>query len=152
MLEFALQFSFIPLCLGLTWRYWSHTPKSSGIRKRNQKKNKLVSKCVQLCPTFCDPMDCNLPGSCVHGISQVRILEWVAISCSRDQTGISGSPALAGRFWTTNTSWKAQSRAESQHQKKQKLLCCFLGGKHQTGISRQWPPLIFSRLPLSQSL
>ena len=29
------------------------------------------------------PMDCNLPGSFVHGIFQARILEWVAISLSR---------------------------------------------------------------------
>ena len=29
--------------------------------------------------TLCDPMDCSLPGFCIHGISQVRILEWVAI-------------------------------------------------------------------------
>ena len=33
----------------------------------------------QLCPTVCDPMDCSLPGSSVHGILQARILEWVAI-------------------------------------------------------------------------
>ena len=31
----------------------------------------------------CDPMDCSLPGSSVHGIFQTRILEWVAISFSR---------------------------------------------------------------------
>ena len=31
------------------------------------------------CPTLCDPMDCSLPGSSVHGILQARILEWVAI-------------------------------------------------------------------------
>ena len=31
----------------------------------------------QLCPTLCDPKDCSLPGSSVHGISQARILEWV---------------------------------------------------------------------------
>ena len=30
----------------------------------------------------CDPMDCSLPGSPVHGILQARILEWVAISFS----------------------------------------------------------------------
>ena len=35
------------------------------------------------CPTFCNPMDCSLPGSSVHGILQARILEWVAISFSR---------------------------------------------------------------------
>ena len=27
---------------------------------------------------LCDPMDCSLPGSSVHGISQARVLEWVA--------------------------------------------------------------------------
>ena len=31
---------------------------------------------------FCDPMDCSLPGSSVHGIFQAKILEWVAISFS----------------------------------------------------------------------
>ena len=38
---------------------------------------------TQSCLTLCDPMDCSLPGSSVHGISQARILEWVAISYSR---------------------------------------------------------------------
>ena len=37
----------------------------------------------KLCLTLCDPTDCSRPGSSVHGISQVRILEWVAISFSR---------------------------------------------------------------------
>ena len=52
---------------------------------------------------LCDPMDCSLPGSSVHGILQARILEWVAISFSRgssqprDQTRIS---CIAGRFFT----------------------------------------------------
>ena len=35
------------------------------------------------CPTLCNPLGCNPPGSSVHGISQARILEWVAISSSR---------------------------------------------------------------------
>ena len=58
--------------------------------------------CVQSCPTLCDPMVCNLPGSSVHGIFQARILDWVAISYfmgssqPRDQTRVSVSPALAG--------------------------------------------------------
>ena len=39
---------------------------------------------VQLCLTLCDAMDCSPPGSLVHEIVfQVRILEWVSISCSR---------------------------------------------------------------------
>ena len=35
-----------------------------------------------VCPTLCDPMDCGLPGSSVHGILQTRILEWVAMPSS----------------------------------------------------------------------
>ena len=40
----------------------------------------LVDK---LCLTLCDPMDCSLPGSSVCGVSQARVLDWVAISFSR---------------------------------------------------------------------
>ena len=52
---------------------------------------------TKLCPTLCDPMDCSLPVSSVHGILQARILEWVAIFFSRDLSdpGIKPrSPAL----------------------------------------------------------
>ena len=44
-----------------------------------------VCVCVlvaQSCPTLCDPTDCSPPGSSVHGILQVRILEWVAMPFS----------------------------------------------------------------------
>ena len=41
------------------------------------------SEVAQLCLTLCNPMDCSLPGSSVHGILQARIPEWVAISFSR---------------------------------------------------------------------
>ena len=57
---------------------------------------------AQLCLTLCDPMDCSLPGSSVHGILQARILEWVAISFSRgssrprDWTQVS---RIAGRLF-----------------------------------------------------
>ena len=43
----------------------------------------LESEIAQSCVTLCDPMDCSLPVSFVHGIFQTRILEWVAISFSR---------------------------------------------------------------------
>ena len=36
-----------------------------------------------VCPTLCNPMDCSLPCSSVHGILQARILEWVAFPISR---------------------------------------------------------------------
>jgi len=35
------------------------------------------------CLTCCDLMDCSPPGSSVHGIFQARVLEWVAVPCSR---------------------------------------------------------------------
>ena len=38
---------------------------------------------AQLCLTLCDPIDCSMPDSSVLGISQARILEWVAVSFSR---------------------------------------------------------------------
>ena len=46
---------------------------------------------------LCDPMDCSLPGSSVHGIFQVRILEWVAISFSKRSFSRGASPS---RDWT----------------------------------------------------
>ena len=65
------------------------------------------SELAQSCPTICNPVDCSWPGSSVHGILQARILEWVAISFSRessqprDQTLVS---CMAGRcfiLWAT---------------------------------------------------
>ena len=39
-------------------------------------------KVAQSCSTLCNPMDCSLPSSSIHGIFHTRILEWVAISFS----------------------------------------------------------------------
>ena len=47
---------------------------------------------LQLCPTLCNPMDCSPPGSSVHGILQVRVLEWAAMPSTRGS-----SPS---RHWT----------------------------------------------------
>ena len=47
---------------------------------------KPKSEVTQLCLTLYDFMDCSLPGSSVHGIFQARILEWVAISFSRESS------------------------------------------------------------------
>ena len=55
---------------------------------------------------LCDPMNCSLPGSSVHGIIQARVLEWIAISFSRgsswprDWTGVS---CFVGRCFTVRT-------------------------------------------------
>ena len=64
----------------------------------------LKVKVAQSRPTLCDPMDCSLPGSSVHGILLARILEWVAITFSRessqprDQTQVS---CIADGFFTS---------------------------------------------------
>ena len=44
----------------------------------------MHAQSLKWCPTFCDPMDGNTPGSSVHGILQARILEWVAYPPSGD--------------------------------------------------------------------
>ena len=48
--------------------------------QRLQVVMKVKALVTQSCPTLCNPMDCSPPGSSVHGISQARILEWVASS------------------------------------------------------------------------
>ena len=53
--------------------------------------------CVRSLQTFCNPMDCSLQGSSVHGILQARILEWVVIPSPGDLPSLGiepGSPAL----------------------------------------------------------
>ena len=45
-------------------------------------KVKSESEVAQSCPTLCDPMDCSLPGSSIHGSFQARVLEWGAIAFS----------------------------------------------------------------------
>ena len=46
---------------------------------RNRHHLCLLAQLLQTCPTVCDPMDCSLTGSSIHGILQERILEWVAV-------------------------------------------------------------------------
>ena len=54
-------------------------------------KVKSESEVAQACPTLCDPLDCSLPGSSIHGICQARVLEWVAIAFSSIPLGSSDS-------------------------------------------------------------
>ena len=61
---------------------------------------------------FCDPMNYSLPGSSAHEISQAKILEWVAISFSRESSGPRDWAHLCGigrwilYHWAT---WEAQA-------------------------------------------
>ena len=74
----------------------------------------LYIKCQLLSSVrLCDPMDCNPPGSSVHGILQARILEWVAIPFSRgsflpgDQTCAAYISCIDGGFLTTEPPGKS---------------------------------------------
>ena len=77
-------------------------------------QNDLDNSCLCVCMLshvwLCNPMDCSLPGSSVHGISQARILLCVAISFSRespwprDRIQVS---CIAGRFFNCCTTWEA---------------------------------------------
>ena len=68
---------------------------------------------TQPCLALCNPIDCSLPGSSVHGESPGKVLEWVAMPSSRgssqprDRTQVSH---IAGRFftiWATRESHKS---------------------------------------------
>ena len=74
----------------------------------------MHAKSLQLCPTFCDPMDCSPPGSYVQGIDSpgndagvgCHALFQGIFPTQGYQTQVSMSPALAGRFFTTSTTWE----------------------------------------------
>ena len=76
-----------------------------------------VCSVAESCLTLRDPMNCSPQGSPVRGILQAKILEWVAISSSRDlpNPGIKPTslmpPALAGRFFSTRATWETLSPA-----------------------------------------
>ena len=54
-------------------------PSSSECTAGNQDaSDESESEAAQSCRTLCDPMDCSLSGSSVHGIFQARVLEWTA--------------------------------------------------------------------------
>ena len=81
--------------------------------KYEQIQPPCVHSVAQSCPTLCSAMDCNLPGSSSHGISQARTLEWLPLPVPGDlphpgtESSSLISPALAGRFFTTSTTWEA---------------------------------------------
>ena len=68
---------------------------------------KSESEVAQSCLTLSDPMDCSLQGSSIHGIFQARVLEWIAISFSRessrlrDWTWVSCMQTGAFTIWAT---------------------------------------------------
>ena len=64
---------------------WDSPGKNTGVGCHfllQCRKVKSESEGPQSCLTLCDPMDCSLPGSSIHGIFQAKVLEWGAIAFS----------------------------------------------------------------------
>ena len=68
------------------------------------------SEVAQSCPILCYPIDCSLSGSSVHGIFQARVLEWIAVSFSRNRIRVSH---IAGRHYTVWAARWAQGKIVS---------------------------------------
>ena len=81
----------------------------------------MYAKLLQLSLTLCDPMDCSLAGSSVHGVLQAGILEWLPCPPPGDlpDPGIKPvSLALAGGFFfffTSSATWEATWEAYNSH-------------------------------------
>ena len=107
------------LQVALPWgqRVWIElpAPRLHGLALQSphqQNKVVCVRSITQSCPTLCDPMDCSLPCSSIHGISQARVLEWGCHFLLQGlflTQGLSPpSPALAGAVFTTEPRGKPQ--------------------------------------------
>ena len=96
-----------------------------------------VCTCIyaQSCLTLCDPMDGSPPGSSVHGISQARILEWVAIPFPGDLPHpgiktISQFSCIGRQFFTTEPPGKPIEDGKSEQQHKRSK--CLIIKEHNT--------------------
>ena len=87
----------IPILCKRSALLWASRCFTEGYNQQKPQGQTLIEVVAQSCLTLCKPMDYSTPCSSVHGFSQARILEWVAISSSRDlpNPGIElRSPAL----------------------------------------------------------
>ena len=107
--------------LGPLYPVWHYTTCFAGLLICRWLCYAGLCSVTQSCPTLCDPMDCYLPGSSVHGILQARILQQVAMPSSResswprDQTQVSN---IAGGFftiWGTKEALAAGTSLESSN-------------------------------------
>ena len=104
---------------------------------------------AQLCLILCKPLDCGLPGSSAHGISQATILEWVAISFfresfqPRDWTHIScGSGKLAGGFFNHRATWEAQTATICYNRHLVFYRYIYMSHKYRSCINAEWPKVL----------
>ena len=94
------------------FRFFSHLGYYKTLSRGPCAIQSMPAQSLQSCPTLCNPVDCSLPGSSVHGILQVRILEWVAISSSRgfsqprDRIRVSCISCIGKGLFITRATWQ----------------------------------------------
>ena len=110
----------------------------------------ILNEVTQLCPTLCDPMDCSLPGSSVHGIFQAWILDWVAIAFSRrssrprDRTQVSRTGGRRFNLWTTREAHQSGDTELVYYYKICPMLRTLYSHTHPLTIPKSWQPLLYS--------
>ena len=140
----------LPHCRQILYHLWIKSPC-------DLKGRKWIA---QACQTLCNPMDCSLPGSSVHGILQATIQEWVAMPFSRDllHPGIKPaslmSPALSARFFITSATWETRvSRKERHTWPVYTLATSATEGKGQSLQEKyEWNPLVICPGPNSTTM
>ena len=119
---------FLEENIGKTFSDINHTnvflgqyPKATEIKINNCDLTSFgrAHEVTQSCPTLCDPIDCSLPGSSVHGIFQATVLEWIAISFSRGSSRPRAWTQVSRIVDRHFTVW-ATREVKGNHKKKKK--------------------------------
>ena len=68
----------------------------------------LLAQSLWSCSTLCNPMDCSLPGSFVHGILRARIMKWVVMASSKDlpEPGIEPRSSASSALQVDSLPWR----------------------------------------------
>ena len=100
------------------------------------------SEVAQSCPTLCDPMDCTLPGSSVHGIFQARGLEWGAIAFSESRVrwvqnkDIRGTSKLESSL--SRAFYNLPLKCHKKHHTRKNTVCKPSASKLHTFLKQSW--------------
>ena len=78
-------------------------------------KTQSESEVAQSYPTFCNPIDCSLPGSSVYGIFQAIVLEWIAIFFSRGSSQPRAQIQVSRIVERCFTIWATREVQDSKH-------------------------------------